>query len=54
MMAACDHCGAVYAAIEQSDGTIAPIGRLSGCRCGSTEFSELDPDAIPDQKPDED
>lgn len=40
LMAVCDDCGSAYAAVEQSDGRIAPIGRLNGCACGSTEFSE--------------
>lgn len=52
-MAVCEECGAVYAAIEKSDGSLAPIGRLSGCRCGSTEFSELDADAMLEESDEE-
>ncbi|QLG48444.1 hypothetical protein [Natrinema halophilum] len=41
-IAACEHCGALYAALEFSNETIRPIGRRDGCRCGSTEFSAIE------------
>ncbi len=42
LMAVCDECSAVYAAIETAEGDIAPIGRPGGCACGSGSFSEYD------------
>ncbi|GEM_PF-5478144 len=41
--AACRRCGAVYAAEVCSSGTIMPIGNRAGCRCGGTQFEELEP-----------
>lgn len=41
MIAACTDCGALYAATELSDGSILPIGRRDGCRCGGTEFTKV-------------
>lgn len=34
----CTSCGSIYAAKKWPDGTIQPIGRRSGCDCGSEEF----------------
>ena len=42
MIAACEHCGALYAALEISDEKIRPIGRRDGCQCGSTDFVAVD------------
>ncbi|MGQ3410740.1 hypothetical protein [Natrinema versiforme] len=41
-IAACEQCGALYAALELSDDKLRPIGRRDGCRCGSTAFSAVD------------
>lgn len=41
-IAACDQCGALYAALELSDDKLRPIGRRDGCQCGSTSFSDVD------------
>ncbi|TYL36895.1 hypothetical protein CV102_20545 [Natronococcus pandeyae] len=42
LMAACDECGAVYAAVRLSKERIVPIGSRDGCgSCGSTEFRPL-------------
>ena len=34
----CSSCGSVYAAERWSDGTIQPIGKRTGCDCGSEKF----------------
>lgn len=39
--AQCLSCGAVYAAREHSDGSIAPIGLRGGCPCGRSELREV-------------
>ncbi|AEH35565.1 hypothetical protein Halxa_0929 [Halopiger xanaduensis SH-6] len=41
-LAACDECGAVYAATETEAGRILPLGSRGGCQCGSTSFSQVD------------
>lgn len=42
IVAACDACGAVYAAIELANKGIVPIGSRDGCAsCGGTEFTPL-------------
>ncbi|ELY67547.1 hypothetical protein [Natrinema versiforme] len=41
-IAACEQCGALYAALELADDKLRPIGRREGCRCGSTAFSAVD------------
>lgn len=48
MIAACTHCGALYAATELSDGSILPIGQRDGCRCGSTEFTKVNEELLED------
>jgi predicted nucleic acid-binding Zn-ribbon protein len=42
LIARCEACGSVYAAVEMPNGRIAPIGRLEGCKCGSSDFSEYE------------
>ncbi|MCU4926672.1 hypothetical protein OB905_11875 [Halobacteria archaeon AArc-dxtr1] len=42
ILASCDECGAVYAAVELADGSILPIGSRSGCRCGAGSFSRVE------------
>ena len=39
--AQCRDCGAVYSAWVLADGTVQPIGRKDGCRCGSSGFEAL-------------
>ncbi|WP_339104627.1 hypothetical protein [Haloterrigena salinisoli] len=39
--AQCRDCEAVYSAWVLADGTVQPIGRKDGCRCGSSEFDAL-------------
>ncbi|WP_254768308.1 hypothetical protein [Salinilacihabitans rarus] len=39
--AACERCGATYAARKFSDGSIRLIGRSNECRCGGREFVDL-------------
>ncbi len=34
----CSSCGSVYAAEKWSDGTIQPIGKRTGCECGSEDL----------------
>ncbi|MFC6716401.1 hypothetical protein ACFQGT_19920 [Natrialbaceae archaeon GCM10025810] len=34
----CSSCGSVYAAEKWPDGTVQPIGKRTGCDCGSNEF----------------
>ncbi|AEH36245.1 hypothetical protein [Halopiger xanaduensis] len=46
MIAACTHCGALYAATELSDGSILPIGRRDGCRCGGTTFTKVNEELL--------
>lgn len=41
-IAACEQCGALYAALELAEDKIRPIGRRDGCQCGSTDFSPVD------------
>lgn len=41
-IAMCRQCGALYAALEITDGTFRPIGRRDGCQCGCTEFTPID------------
>lgn len=38
----CVGCGAAYAGEVWPDGTIQPIGKRSGCECGSCEFAVVD------------
>lgn len=42
LMAACEECGAVYAAMTLPTDRIVPIGTRDGCgSCGGVEFSPL-------------
>lgn len=41
-IAACEQCGALYAALELGEDKFRPIGRRDGCQCGSTEFTPVD------------
>lgn len=42
VLAACEGCGAVYAAIELSNNGLQPIGSRTGCgSCGGKEFTPL-------------
>ncbi|WP_049922292.1 hypothetical protein [Halopiger djelfimassiliensis] len=41
-IAACTSCGALYAALEVSDGSYLPIGRRDGCQCGGTAFDPVE------------
>ncbi|SEP61087.1 hypothetical protein [Natrinema salaciae] len=41
-IAACEQCGALYAALELAEDKIRPIGSRDGCRCGSTCFTPVD------------
>jgi uncharacterized Zn finger protein len=42
LMAACEACGAVYAAMTLPSKRIVPIGTRDGCgSCGGTEFTPL-------------
>lgn len=42
IVAACVHCGSVYAALELPGGAIQPIGSRTGCAsCGETEFTPV-------------
>lgn len=57
LVAACDDCGSVYAAIELSNGDAQPIGKRNGCSCGGTDFTpvtELDASGAPDVADDDD
>ncbi len=40
--AACQSCSNVYAAQLWPDGTVQPIGRRTGCRCGCKEFDVIE------------
>lgn len=40
----CDGCGAAFAAMETEEGDLIPMGSRTGCPCGCTEFSRLEPD----------
>lgn len=54
-VASCDDCGSVYAAVELPGGKIQPIGKRTGCSCGSTSFSKLDSTTVFDSSsPDDD
>lgn len=46
----CDGCGAAFAAMRTSDGDLVPMGSRTGCPCGSTEFSRVDADDVPDSE----
>lgn len=46
-VAVCEGCGAAFAAMETDDGDWIPMGSRTGCDCGCTEFSRLDPDDFP-------
>lgn len=37
----CRECGAVYSAWILADGTVEPIGKKGGCRCGASNFETL-------------
>ena len=39
--ARCRQCGAVYSAWILADGTVQPIGRKNGCRCGASQFEAI-------------
>ncbi|MFC6717970.1 hypothetical protein ACFQGT_10060 [Natrialbaceae archaeon GCM10025810] len=42
IVAACEKCGSVYAALELSSGDVQPIGSRTGCTsCGGTTFVPL-------------
>lgn len=41
-IAACEECGALYAALELGEDKLRPIGRRDGCQCGCTDFSAVD------------
>lgn len=42
LLAACDQCGSVYAAIRNADRDIIPVGSRTGCSCGGSSFSEVE------------
>lgn len=50
ILAACEECGSIYAAVRRPDGEIQPIGSRQGCAsCGGTTFStasELTEDSL--------
>lgn len=52
-LAACDDCGAVYAATETETGRIIPLGSREGCQCGSSSFSRVDTDDLDEPADDE-
>lgn len=57
LVAACDDCGSVYAAVELSNGDVQPIGKRNGCSCGGTEFSpvtQLDASSVSELADDDD
>ncbi len=37
----CCECGAVYSAWVLSNGTVHPIGKKGGCRCGASNFEAI-------------
>ena len=39
--ASCRECNAVYSAWVFADGTVQPIGRKDGCRCGASAFEVI-------------
>ncbi len=39
--AKCAQCGKIYTAQLWLDGSITPVGKPSGCRCGGTDFVDL-------------
>lgn len=40
ILAACEECGSIYAAIRRGDGDVQPIGSRRGCAsCGATSFT---------------
>ena len=42
LVAACENCGSVYAALKRPSGDVRPIGSLDGCAtCDGTEFVPL-------------
>ncbi|WP_459889095.1 hypothetical protein [Halostagnicola bangensis] len=41
-MGVCADCGSAYAAREQADGSVLPIGVRNGCTCGGTTFLEVE------------
>lgn len=41
-IAACEQCGALYAALELDDEKLRPIGRRDGCQCGCADFTAVD------------
>ncbi|EMA34601.1 hypothetical protein C445_06755 [Halobiforma lacisalsi AJ5] len=41
MAGRCRECGAVYSAWILADGTVEPIGKKGGCRCGASNFETL-------------
>nr|WP_090302922.1 hypothetical protein [Natronorubrum texcoconense] len=53
-VAICTSCGSAYAAEVWDDETIQPIGKRTGCDCGSTEFhvtAESADTALGDEEP---
>lgn len=42
LVAACEQCGSMYAALELPNGEIRPIGSRDGCTsCGGTAFTPV-------------